>query len=91
MHGKRGAVTPSRHGNNVLETKTQGNQFILNCVRRCGRGNALNDHPVWFRSVVAYEVERDISLLEKNLEIQIIAVSRSLAGYARFHSVCSKT
>lgn len=36
---------------------------------------------------MTYKVERDFTLLEKSLEIKIIAVGGSLAGYARFDSI----
>jgi hypothetical protein len=91
MHGERGTISSGRHGNNILDIKAQGNQVVLDCVGGCGRGNAPDDHPVRFRSVVAYEVKWNFSQLEKSLEIQIITVSRGLAGYARFHSVGCKT
>jgi hypothetical protein len=32
MHGKRRTISPGRHGSNILDTKAQGYQFLLNCV-----------------------------------------------------------
>jgi hypothetical protein len=62
VHGQRGFVSPCSHWDDALNAKPNGDELILDCLRRGGRRDAFDDNPVGLGIVMPDEIKWDFVL-----------------------------